>query len=103
VELEIKYKKIYEDQDCAFVGGQCRVVSPKPTWVPIDVSTIGLLTRDEALVLLDRQIDIVIKQDGVLISNNKDMRNQFRKRGDRVVALENIAPNAGLVRSVGFL
>ena len=82
MELEIKYKKVYEDQDCAFVGGPDRVVSPKPVWEPFNTAAIMCCSRDYVLDLFNRPIDVIIKQDGVLISNNKEMRNYFRKRGD---------------------
>jgi hypothetical protein len=100
MEIQIKWRKTKQVVDCADVS-TVREDLPKPLWIDFDHSDI---TRSHFLDLFSGKIMVLIRQDDTVISNDKDIRHTYHKRGDvKVIALDKIERNEGKLSEVGFL
>lgn len=79
------------------------VVDGRPVWRDFDVSSIAHYPRSHSLHLFSNPIPVVIKQDAFIISNDMEMRNLYRKKGNRVFDLSELVPESGRLDTVGFV
>jgi hypothetical protein len=69
------------------------------------VADLDGLSRDHAIALFSqkRKIPVMIKEGDSYISNDMELRNLYRHKGNRVYALSDIKKSICSFGSVGFL
>ena len=73
-------------------------------WHELPLSDIAHMPRTHALNLLARPIPVTIKQDdNIIISNQMDIRNIYRKQGKRVYKLEDCRDDERRLSEAGFI
>jgi len=101
MEISIKWQHRYKQEQCADPETS-RLLLTKPVWNTFDMASILDRSRDHALSLLRRDIPVVIKESGAIISNDLEMRNLYRRKGNKIYDLTAIQPSTGILRDVGF-
>jgi hypothetical protein len=72
-------------------------------WHELPVADIAHMPRTHALNLLARPIPVTIRQDDIMISNQLDIRNIYRKRGHKVYKLEDCRDDERSLAVAGFV
>ena len=101
MEITLKFKKCFKELEVATFDS-VRVPLAKPVWVDFPAAEFLSGSRDALVRLLDRGIMFVAKQGETIISNDRDMRNLYRKKGHKAVGIDRIVPSASSVASVGL-
>ena len=102
MDISIKWQRIHAQEQCA--DSETKPVLLKmPVWEIFPIEDLLKRSRNHALNLFKRNIPVIIKEDGAIISNSMEMRNLYRRKGFRIYDLESIQPSTGLLQDVGFL
>lgn len=72
-------------------------------WKELPVTDVLHTSRTHVLNLLSRNIPVTIRQDDLIISNQMDIRNLYRKQGKRVYKLEDCRDDERPLAEAGFV
>lgn len=89
MEISIKWK------DCGDGG--------RPVWRDVPLSSLECFSRDHAVLVLNYKLPVVVREGDCIISNDMEMRNLYRKKGNKVTTFEDVKPSSVALGSVGFL
>ena len=102
LNITIKWQQIYEELPSATTTTKRQILS-RPAWKVFPMADIVGRSRNYAISLFSRSTPVVIQHGDAIISNSREMRNLYRKRGLKVFDLASIQPNDGMLQTVGFL
>ena len=72
-------------------------------WLDFDYPDIAHLSRNHAINLFSFKTPVLIKAGDTYISNDKAVRAQYHKRGDKIIALDTLARSESPLSEVGFI
>jgi len=84
--LTIQWRQDYEQPE-AFTIDTMKKPLAKPMWREFDTSDIAHMPRQHMIDLFGGRVPVIIKEDGKYITNNVQVAEQYRQRGQSVTML----------------